>query len=256
MTTRIFAPIVKDIICLIKEQIAMVGDGIAAVVLVGGFGQSAYLRAEVKASLARNASVLQPENGWIAVVKGAVIHGLGYYNPTLTQVQVVSRIARRSYGTCLLAAYDMMRHDPKEAVWSRKEGEMVVAEMCWFIQKGQSYTEGVPTAIAYQCDIPVSSGPPPQPEIEIFCNDEAVPPVHCTSRTRRIAQLFLDLDRIPMSAKSAAGMTRIGNHWYYSLTGAIEASYGSAMVTYRVQLGGVTHDALTVRYEQQGFVID
>ncbi|KAK9440314.1 phosphatidylinositol 3 [Metarhizium brunneum] len=256
MTTRIFTPIMKDIICLIKEQIGLVADEIAAVVLVGGFGESSYLKSEVKAALARNTPVLQPDNGWIAVVKGAVIHGLGYYHPSLTQVQIVSRIARRSYGTCLLAAYDMLRHDPKEAVWSPKEGEMVVAEMCWFIRKGESYTEGIPTAIDYQCDIPVSSGPVPQTEIEIFCNDDPEPPIHCTSRTTCIATLALNLDKIPMSTKNAAGVTRIGNHRYFCLTGAIEASYGSAMITYKVKLGGVTHDALTVRYENQGLGVE
>ena len=93
----------------------MVGDDVAAVVLVGGFGQSPYLKSEVEASLARKIPVLQPDKGWIAVVKGAVLHGMGYYHPRLTQVEVVSRIARRSYGTCLLAAYDSRRHDPREA---------------------------------------------------------------------------------------------------------------------------------------------
>jgi serine/threonine-protein kinase ATR len=115
MTTRVFTPIMKDIICLIKEQIGLVADDIAAVILVGGFGQSSYLRSEIKAALSRDTPVLQPDDGWIAVVKGAAIHGLGYYHPSLSQVQIVSRIARRSYGSCLLAAYDMLRHDPKEA---------------------------------------------------------------------------------------------------------------------------------------------
>lgn len=115
MTTRVFAPIMKDIVCLVKEQIGLVADDISAVVLVGGFGQSSYLKSEIKSALSRHTPVLQPANGWIAVVKGAVIHGLGYYHPSLAPVQIVSRIARRSYGTCLLAAYDMMRHNPQEA---------------------------------------------------------------------------------------------------------------------------------------------
>jgi hypothetical protein len=136
---------------------------------------------------------------------------------------------------------------------------MVVAEMCWFIRKvcminipvpsslsrvrtkipkGESYAEGTPTTIDYQCDIPVSSGPEPQTEIEIFCNDDPVPPVHCTSRATCIARLSLNLDRIPMSTKTAAGVTWIGNHRYYCLTGGIEATYGSAMITYKVKLGG------------------
>ncbi|KAG6018818.1 hypothetical protein E4U40_007739 [Claviceps sp. LM458 group G5] len=136
-------------------------------------------------------------------------------------------------------------------IWSSKEGEMVVSEICWFIKKGQSYPEGLFAAIDYGIDIPVGCGPSPQTEIEILCNDEAEPPVHCTSRTRCIARLSIDLDRIPMSTKVAAGITRIGGHRYYCLTGAIEASYGSAMVKYRVKLGGMTHDALTVRYEHE-----
>ncbi|KAG5915102.1 hypothetical protein E4U53_004528 [Claviceps sorghi] len=115
MATRIFAPITKDIICLVREQMAMVGGNVAAVVLVGGFGQSAFLRAEIQAALPRGVPVLQPKNGWIAVVKGAAMHGLGFYHPSLATIRVTSRIARRSYGACLLTPYDMMRHDPKEA---------------------------------------------------------------------------------------------------------------------------------------------
>ncbi|KAG5991554.1 hypothetical protein E4U43_004005, partial [Claviceps pusilla] len=252
MKKRIFGPITKDVICLVQEQIAMVGDNVAAVVLVGGFGQSAFLKAELQAALPNDIPVLQPKNGWIAVVKGAAIHGLGYYHPNLATIRVTSRIARRSYGTCLFTPYDMMRHDPKEAVWSAKEGEMMVSEICWFIKKGQSYPEGLFAAIDYAIDIPLGSGPEPQTEIEILCNDDPEPPVHCNSRTGCIARLSLDLDRIPSSTLQAAGVTRINGHRYFCLTGAIEASYGSAMITYKMKLGGVTHDALTVRYEQEG----
>lgn len=115
MKSKIFDPIMKDIICLVKEQISMVGDNVAAVVLVGGFGQSRYLKSRIKEAVAGGIEVLQPENGWAAVVKGAVIHGLGRYQPTLTQVGITSRVARRSFGTCLLARYDMLKHDSREA---------------------------------------------------------------------------------------------------------------------------------------------
>lgn len=115
MRTKIFEPIMKDIICLVKEQVDMAGDEVAAVLLVGGFGQSRYLKARVRDATASGTLVLQPENGWTAVVKGAAIHGLGRYRPALAQIEVTSRVARRSYGTCLLTKYDMLRHDPKEA---------------------------------------------------------------------------------------------------------------------------------------------
>lgn len=116
MKNFIFEPVVKDIICLIKEQIALAGDDeVAAVVLVGGFSQSRYLKHRIRDSIAAGIQVLRPDGGWTAVLKGGIIHGLGKYKPMLTKVEVASRIARRSYGTCLLTKYDMMRHDPKEA---------------------------------------------------------------------------------------------------------------------------------------------
>ena len=115
MKEKIFDPIIKDIICLVREQVSMAGDEVTAVVLVGGFGQSRYLRSKVRDATAAGTQVLQPESGWTAVVKGAVIHGLAQYGPTLSPVGVASRVARRSYGTCLLARYDMMRHDHRQA---------------------------------------------------------------------------------------------------------------------------------------------
>lgn len=118
MKTKIFDPIMKDIIGLVKEQIAMAGDEITAVVLVGGFGQSRYLKSKIKDAIASGTQVVQPENGWAAVVKGAVLHGLSQHVSSPATVEVASRVARRSYGTCLLAKYDMMRHDPREAYGS------------------------------------------------------------------------------------------------------------------------------------------
>jgi serine/threonine-protein kinase ATR len=115
MKGKIFEPIMKDVICLIKEQISLVGGDVAAVILVGGFGQSRYLKSRVRDAIAAGTEVLQPENGWAAVVKGAVIHGLGRYQPNFSPVGIASRVARKSFGTCLLARYDMMKHDQREA---------------------------------------------------------------------------------------------------------------------------------------------
>lgn len=62
--------------------------------------------------------------------------------------------------------------------------------------------------------------------------------MHVTSATRSVARLFLDLNRVPSTAKKASRVMEMGRHRYYSLEGAIEATYGSAMVTYAVKLGG------------------
>lgn len=108
--------------------------------------------------------------------------------------------------------------------------------------QGESYPEGEPSTIEYQCDIPVSGlGHEPQTEIEIFCNDDEEPPVHVDSKTRSVATLSIDLNKVSSSAKRTAAITRMGHHRYYSLEGAIEATYGSAKITYAVKLGGEQH---------------
>lgn len=136
MKTKIFEPIMKDIVCLIKEQIKMAGDGVAAVIMVGGFGQSRYLKSRVREAISSKTEVLQPESGWTAVVKGAAIHGLSRYLPAISRIEVASRIARRSYGVCLLTKFDMMRHDPKEA-WVVRVALQVPADMSQFlVRKG------------------------------------------------------------------------------------------------------------------------
>ncbi|KAL2689750.1 hypothetical protein Neosp_003811 [[Neocosmospora] mangrovei] len=214
MKTKIFEPIMKDIVCLIKEQIKMAGDGVAAVIMVGGFGQSRYLKSRVREAISSKTEVLQPESGWTAVVKGAAIHGLSRFSPLISRIEVASRVARRSYG-------------------------------------GESYPEGKPSKIEYQCDLPVMLGHEPQTEIEIFSHsDDSKTPIHLDANTQYIGTLSLDLKKIPDSAKRTAKVRRMGWHRYYCLKGVIEASYGSAEITYKVKLGGVTHDVVTVRYER------
>ncbi|TVY61634.1 Protein kinase rad3 [Fusarium oxysporum f. sp. cubense] len=247
MKTKIFEPIMKDVVCLIKEQIKMAGDGVAAVIMVGGFGQSRYLKSRVRDAISSRTDVLQPESGWTAVVKGAAMHGLSRYQPAGTRVEVASRIARRSYGTCLMTKYDMMKHNPKEAFWSEKEQETVVSEMCWFIQKGESYPEGKPSRIEYQCDLPVMLGHVPQTEIDIYSNNnDGKAPVHLDETTQHIGTLSLDLRKIPEAVKRTAKIRRMGWHRYYCLKGAIEAVYGSAEITYTVKLGAAPNDAACI----------
>lgn len=84
-------------------------------------------------------------------------------------------------------------------------------------------------------------GHKPQADIEIFSNDDdREAPIHIGGgTTKKVATLFLDLHKITKSAKSSAKKKKMGWHRYYCLTGVIEASYGSAMITYTVKLGGL-----------------
>lgn len=82
-------------------------------------------------------------------------------------------------------------------------------------------------------------GHAPQTEIDIYSNNnDGRPPIHRDASTQLIGTLSLDLRKIPESVKRTARVTRMGMHRYYCLQGAIKAVYGSAEITYTVELGG------------------
>jgi len=90
----IFEPIVEEIIQLVKDQIKATKKTIKAVLLVGGFGQSSYLKERLQGTLSKETEITQPPNGWTAVVRGAVMKGLG----------------SNLYGIRISVRYDPKRH--------------------------------------------------------------------------------------------------------------------------------------------------
>lgn len=115
MGSKIFEPILKDVLDLIKEQVRFAGGNIAAVLMVGGFGQSPYLKTRVQQVLGGSVSVLQPQNGWTAVVRGAAMLGMGRVTPSRIGVSIESRMARQHYGIELTSRYNSYEHDSSMA---------------------------------------------------------------------------------------------------------------------------------------------
>ncbi|KAG6116280.1 hypothetical protein E4U14_000333 [Claviceps sp. LM454 group G7] len=78
--SRIFEPLIVDIVQMIEHQVQQVRlkrpeRGISGVFLVGGFGSSNYLMQRVKQHF-HQIQVLQPDDAWAAIVKGAVLSKL------------------------------------------------------------------------------------------------------------------------------------------------------------------------------------
>lgn len=110
----IFDPIVDKIIKLVNDQIRATSTTIKAVLLVGGFGQNNYLKERLRSSLKNSVQILQPPNAWTAVVRGAVMMGLARSDPRLTSVGLVSRAARKHYGTSLTPMFDAAKHSSSQ----------------------------------------------------------------------------------------------------------------------------------------------
>ena len=58
----IFEPMVHEVIDLILDQIRMLKGNVSRILLVGGFGQSSYLREQIRESI-DDIEILQPGNG-------------------------------------------------------------------------------------------------------------------------------------------------------------------------------------------------
>lgn len=147
---EIFRPLIDQVSALVENQridAARTGKNPKGVILVGGFGQSSHLysclkqrfadekelpplcsdpppegdrRQAAHATTLSNAKslavmspmeILQPENAWTAVVRGAVLHGLD------TRDLVASRKARRHYGTLVTHYWDPRIHDEEDKYW-------------------------------------------------------------------------------------------------------------------------------------------
>lgn len=61
---NIFEPVVKEVIALVTSQIKATQTSVKAVLMVGGFGQSAYLRDRLRAVL-DGVEIMQSPNGYV-----------------------------------------------------------------------------------------------------------------------------------------------------------------------------------------------
>lgn len=59
---QIFSPVLDEVIALVKGQITSTKREVKAVLLVGGFGESAYLRKSLRKAVGSQIEILVPPN--------------------------------------------------------------------------------------------------------------------------------------------------------------------------------------------------
>ena len=109
---KIFDPVVDRVIGLVKAQVAAVeksGNTVSAILLVGGFGSSAYLFSRLKdEKFSRNPEslqVIQPVGARTAIARGAVVRGLD-------GSIVADKRARRFYGITVATTLIPLKAEP------------------------------------------------------------------------------------------------------------------------------------------------
>ena len=101
---RIFDEVVDEAIALLSEQIFRSPIRPKTIMRVGGFGQSPYLRKSIRNAFP-DVEVMQPANGWTAVVRGALVRGLADQDPAQARTIVGLRKARDFRGVTIDTPY-------------------------------------------------------------------------------------------------------------------------------------------------------
>lgn len=240
----------REVITLVKGQIASTGKTVKAVLMVGGFGQNAYLRESIRAAIDPGIEVMQPPNGWTAVVRGALMKGLSQVEPTTARVKVASRTARKHYGTEIMSRFDPAKHLRSGSFWDDFDGELKVYDMSWFITKGSPVTEDRSFTKHYHKVWRVSEGPRQcvQQDIFMFADplDTGAPIYKDVTDVRHLTRLTANLMCIP-TEELGRKMGKDG-HEYYVVYYDIEMTYFSAHTKYTLVYKQVKYDSVTAEY--------
>ncbi|EAQ84164.1 hypothetical protein CHGG_10568 [Chaetomium globosum CBS 148.51] len=252
----IFEPVVQEVVKLVKDQISSSKVPIKAVLLVGGFGASNYLKERLRGAIDPSIQIMQPPNAWLAVVHGAVMKGLAQSAPDqLTAVRVQNRKARKHYGTEWRLRYDdkVHHHLRNKKHWCGLDGCWKVYTMEWFIRKGDAVSENEPFFTSFVWTGPVSGGRIKKIKMDIYAD-----------RTARDAPLARD-DNVTLLCHVEADVSHIpenqlhrrkgsDGNWYYELNCKIEAVYLSASTQYTLLYNGQRYNSVTTEIGLVAFI--
>ncbi|KAK6524506.1 hypothetical protein TWF281_011413 [Arthrobotrys megalospora] len=194
---ELFEPVIKNIKSLVQKQIDSVREGalkqVNKLLLVGGFGNSAYLQTELERHLRpQGITVHVPDlGGWSAVAEGAVLRGL-------EAASVDIRKSRRSYGTIVHVDYVEGVHDPS-ARYINEFGRMLVPNcMNWAIKKGTEITDKTRISIPLEMVYYLNRSREIRTDLH-YCDDD-VPPEWNGDSVKKLGCIVADLSAVDFTA--------------------------------------------------------
>ncbi|KIX03793.1 uncharacterized protein Z518_07346 [Rhinocladiella mackenziei CBS 650.93] len=251
---KIFEPVVGEIDRLVKEQVNNANtkllqdsprkkEGVNAIFLVGGMGSSRYLKEVIQHSNP-GIRVIQPEDAWAAIVRGAVMSKLP------TAATVTASVATKHYGVSVLRRWNRTR----DAGWPKLKDEWTDRKLCtcmdWFIYMDDQLERGKKikhkfyrtfsghkptcnvlqiTDCLYEC---TSTFAPdhPQDDVEINC------------------RLFTDLSQVPKKFFKKKTRESDGAP-YCALSYSLQIENNqSGLMKYSLEIGGKEYSAVEAEY--------
>ncbi|OJJ58314.1 hypothetical protein ASPSYDRAFT_1179147 [Aspergillus sydowii CBS 593.65] len=138
----LFDPVVEKILALVRQQIVDANkeagrQAINRIILVGGFGDSEYLRNAFRNAFATgNITVTVPNNAQAAIVQGAALRGL-------EGLRADNRMSRRHYGFEISMPFQKGIDIKKWSYVDQYDGKRYApGYMRWMVAKGQRIFDG------------------------------------------------------------------------------------------------------------------
>lgn len=262
---EIFRPLVNQVIDLVERQrirLAAHDKTAAGVVLVGGYRMSNHLYKSLKQRFADEDPpptytrttedpepelegprfiVMQPENSWTAVVRGAVLSNL-------EEKLVLSRKARRHYGIKCSTPWHPAIHSLSVRYLDRHTQEYRAADqMSWHVKVGQDMPTKSPIILPFFITTGWEDGYPDRHPVSImFSDDEIAPREYNASDICKLCTIDADLRRVPR--RSFKKKTKNGKS-YRQLDFEIGMQIDSGGLVFDLRVNGIVYGTVKATYE-------
>ncbi|KAL3954485.1 hypothetical protein ACCO45_010048 [Purpureocillium lilacinum] len=242
----IFDPLITDILMLIEQQvqsvkIKRVAKGITGIFLVGGFGSSQYLRDRVQKHFP-DIQVLQPNDAWAAIVKGATLSKLP------REAIVTSTSSTRHYG---VEAWSVFRSaedlGQPTRVW--RDGTTRVARMTWYIRVGDDLLRNQTIRFPFLRSIDEKY----RPEHLIFrdelfeCEDK-IAPIHRSSGEKISINCVLTSDLSSVPDSKFIKRRAPDNQPYFDVCYDLVVTLESAVLKFSLEMDGKAMGTVEAKY--------
>ncbi|KAL7275881.1 hypothetical protein RUND412_001158 [Rhizina undulata] len=240
----IFDPVIDKIVDLVDDQIRNVrkkGGKIAAILLVGGFGASEYLRKRLREQIffGGTVEVMQPRNAWSAITRGALIRGLdGSF--------VTEMIARRHYGISVEMEYEPGKGLEAFRTWCPVEERWKVTDqMKWIVDKGMVIGDNKRVAMPIYGIIDEFSTR--QVGVELLaCEDDARPSWEKPLAVFPVCHVTADLSALPFDRFDVFRNSMGKRFWRVHCW--IETNITSGMVTFSLMFEGKNYGKVESKF--------
>ncbi|PVH69876.1 actin-like ATPase domain-containing protein [Cadophora sp. DSE1049] len=245
---EVFDAVIRMIFQLIIGQMERLEEagGLTAfaILLVGGFGSSEYLRKQIEEHFGDDVKVIQPVNAWSAVTRGAMLRAL--------QGDIVeTRIIRSNYGIMVREPWDPAIHEiperervaAKNKVFEENEQEWKCTNvMRWYTKKGDEFSKRKVVSFPFfqtksdLNDLVFTVG-------LLAYNEPGEVPYFWNTNCKTIVTLKADLSTVPKSSFEVVSGSK-GDYYkiWYTIEMSFEAAISFRLIYQREVLGELTVD--------------